>query len=420
MHMRSMRLAQWFAAGSMLWAGACARGDGFRNPPETAAALGKAGKCVVWVDDASAVFYNPANLVELTTRQVQLSAVLGYSSCEFHGSLGAAETYEPWSILPAFALAWPLGHEDLSVGLGVHVPYGRKTRWEEESVFRYGAPVLSEMSVVDITPALAWRALDCLAVGAGLDLYYGEMGFRQYLPWPAVLGGGEGLADADLNGWALGAHAGVTWELTPRQRLSLTYRTPFDLDYEGDLDVQGAPLALLGSGLVAAQSDLSTTFSFPAIVVLGYGFQVSETVRLEADIEWLEFSRYESLDLDANENNYLLEQSGLDSLAQNWDDTWTAGLSVEWRCAEHWTLRAGYVYLDTPTVDSTFSPALLDQSQSVVSLGLGFETGRHRIDVAYAFSFFNTRDVRDNQTALYDGDYDLDGHLAALTYTISF
>ena len=397
-----------------------ARADGFRNPPATAAALGKAGKCVVWVDDASAVFYNPANLTDVSARQLQLSAVVGYSGVDYSGALGATETDAPWSVVPALALAWPLVPQDLSVGLGVHVPYGRQTCWDEQGLFRYRAPVQTEMSVVDITPAVAWRALDNLSIGAGLDVYYGQLGFRQYLPWPAAAGGGEGEAEADLEAWGLGANLGVTWQFTQRQRLALTYRAPFDLDYEGDLDVHGATAPLVASGLVATRSDLSTTFSFPTIVALGYGVQVSECLRVEADVEWLEFSRYESMEPDAGANNYLIQGVGMASTPQEWDDTWTCGLSAEWRFARCWTLRSGYVYLDSPIPDTTFSPAVLDQSQSVVSLGLGFHSGRHSIDIAYALGLFSTRRVRGNQNPAYDGDYDFDAQLAALTYTIAF
>lgn len=407
-------------AGAVLLLALGTRADGFRNPPSTAAALGKAGKCVVWVDDASALFYNPANLTDVNALQLQLSGLAGYNAAEYNGALGSTETDSPWSVLPALALAYPLSPQDLSLGVGVQVPYGRQTHWDEQGVFRYRAPVLSSMSVVDVTPALAWRPLDCLSIGAGVDVYYGQMRFRQVLPWPPQVGGGEGEAEADTAGWALGGNLGVTWRLTPRQRLALTYRTPFDLDVDGDLEVRDAPTPLLASGQVASKSDLGTTFSFPSIVALGYGLQVTETLRVEADVEWLEFSRHESLDLDAGANQPLLNQVGMASTPQNWEDTWTAGASAEWRFAKRWTLRAGYVYLDSPMPDRTFSPAMLDQSQSVVSVGLGFHEGRHSVDLAYALGFFAPRHVRDNQNPAYNGDYDLEGQLAALTYTIAF
>ena len=50
--------------------------EGFKNPPEGAAALGRAGGRIAIADDAAAVSHNPANLVDLegTEDQVLLQA----------------------------------------------------------------------------------------------------------------------------------------------------------------------------------------------------------------------------------------------------------------------------------------------------------------------------------------------------------
>ncbi len=138
--------------------------DGFRNPPDTAAALGKAGKHIVWVNDASSVFYNPANLADVSSRQVQISSLLGYSHADYRGLLGQTDTETPWSMLPAFAIAWPLREgSGLTLGFGMHVPYGRQTRWTSDGVFRYAAPVFSKLAVMDFSPALAWRVSDSVS-----------------------------------------------------------------------------------------------------------------------------------------------------------------------------------------------------------------------------------------------------------------
>ena len=50
-----------------------AMADGYRNPPPTAEGIGKSGVNSVWVDDASAISYNPANLAFQTNRSVVIS-----------------------------------------------------------------------------------------------------------------------------------------------------------------------------------------------------------------------------------------------------------------------------------------------------------------------------------------------------------
>lgn len=388
--------------------------DGFRNPPDTAAALGKSGNDMVWVDDAAAALYNPANLVDVPSRQVQLSALVGYSHVDYNGKLGRTETERPWGLLPGFALAWPL-HEkdertDLALGLGMHVPYGRHTYWESRGVFRYAAPVSAELMVADINPSLAWRLSDSVSIGAGPDLYYGRLKFRQLLPlYP------DSRISADAEGYAVGGNAGITWRVTPNQRLALTYHSPFDVTFKGDMETVDLPEPAV------AESDVETTFKFPTIVALGYGIRFSETFRVEAKVEWLQFSRYKTMAIDAGGNNPLLGMIGLSNTPQNWNDTWTFGFGPEWNFARDWTLRAGYLYLQSPIPDSTFAPIGLDVDQSVVSLGLGYQRGRHAVDVAYALGIFDKRTVHANQSPYYEnGTYDFEGHLAALTYTYAF
>ncbi len=192
-------------------------------------------------------------------------------------------------------------------------------------------------------------------------------------------------------------------------------RTPFDLEFSGDLETAGIPAPAV------AASDVETTFKFPTIVALGYGVRLTETVRIEANVEWLEFSRFKTMKIDAGDNNPLVGALGLASTPQNWDDTWTFGLGADWRFAPEWTLRAGYLYLQSPIPNRTFAPSALDVDQSVVSVGLGYQRGRHALDIAYALGLFKTRRVRANQNPLYQqGSYDFQGHLAALTYTYSF
>ena len=53
-----------------------ARADGYRNPPPTAAGIGKAGVHSAFVDDASAISYNPANLALQTNASVVVAVTI--------------------------------------------------------------------------------------------------------------------------------------------------------------------------------------------------------------------------------------------------------------------------------------------------------------------------------------------------------
>ena len=400
--------------------GSLAQADGFRNPPDTAAAIGLAENNIAWVDDASAVFFNPANLAGLTNLQVLTSATVGYGESHYQPndrSPGAAvptSTDLPWFALPSFAVAWPLPAAGLGFGLGVNVPFGRQSCWDNAGNFRYTAPAYSKMMVLDINPALAWRISDELSVGAGLDIYYGRLQFRQYLPWFPLPG--DGLAQAMADGWAVGANGGITWRPTPNQRVALICRTPFDLRFSGDLTVSDIPTGVP----VVPESRITTTFPFPTIVALGYGVRATDALTLETDVKWLQYSRFKTMTLDAGANNWLLQTAHLASTTTDWNNTWTFGLGAAWQFAPQWTLRGGYEYLESPEPNRTFAPSFLDNSQSLVGLGFGYRKGPNAVDMSGAVGIFGTRSVRDNQNQAYNGDYNFSATIVALTYTRDF
>jgi len=415
-------VARWFAWMMALGLMTCiVRADGFRNPPDTGPTLGRIGGRIAQVDDASAVNYNPANLTLLDRPQAMVSVLLGHSQAEFSSPAGSAETEDPWKALPSIYAAYPLAGGKSCVGVGVYLPYGRSTRWEKTSPFRYTAPYFAEMRLVDVNPVFSWRMTDSLSLAAGANVYWSDLEFRQIVPWSVMTGNPlapDGEMRATGDGLSLGANLAAAWRPARHHQVALTYRSPFNMDYDGRLklgNLPASPLLPLTPG-----SDFESTFKFPSIVGLGYGVEVTDTLRLEANIEWLQFSRFDRLDVDAGDNNGLYAGGQGNSINQDWKDTWTFGLGGDWQFTRDWMLRFGYLYLQSPSPDSTFMPSMLDADQSTVSLGLGYRRGAHALDVAYALGIFDKRQVSDNQDPSFNGDYDFSGYLTAVSYAYTF
>jgi long-chain fatty acid transport protein len=205
----------------------------------------------------------------------------------------------------------------------------------------------------------------------------------------------------------------------------LTYRSPVKVDYDGETDVSAVPAGMQALGL-SSSSDFDSSIDFPAMVTLGYAIALSETVRVEADVEWIEFSRYESLDLNVGNNNPLLHAPGDPnpvaplSIPQRWKDSWNYGVGADWDVRSDLTLRAGYFYLDSPVPEETLAPSLPDIDRHIVSIGAGFHANGQRIDVAYALSIMGDRNVTGDQNPLYNGKYETTSHLFGLSYGYAF
>src|SRR5690606_2895488 len=137
-------------------------------------------------------------------------------------------------------------------------------------------------------------------------------------------------------------------------------RAPMDVEYDGDLRATQVPMIPGGEMLLP----FNTSIHFPTIISLGYGWEASDSLRLEANAEWLEFSRFDSLSL-----NLPMPVPGVpESVRQDWSDTFTFGLSGTWQIDEAWRVRASYQYFQTPVPEDTFSPTIPDSNQHAVAV----------------------------------------------------
>jgi long-chain fatty acid transport protein len=403
--------------------------EGFRNPPAGALDLGQAGGRIALVDDSSAAVQNPANLLELTNAEFQFAPTIVNIKANFSSPTGqSAESKDPWKFLPNAFGAVPFADGRFAASLAITTPYGLGSDWNQNSsafarptgIWRYQTPYTAELTTVNISPGIAAKLGEHVRLGAGLDVMWSELTLKQFYPW-LIFPNSTGVEpDGNLNatgdGIGVGGNAGLTWLVTERQSLAVTYRSPMTVHYSGDFTIDNITptAAFLGA---TPRSDLSTKIGFPTIVAAGYGIRLTDTVGVETDVEWLQFSRFKSLDLNAGNNSFLLPST---SIPENWKDTFTLGIAGYWCFADNWVLRAGYQYYQSPIPDSTFSPSIPDADQNVFTVGLCYHYKRHSLEGAYGLDIYNTRNITNDQNPAFNGTYKLTVNLFSLSYRFSF
>jgi long-chain fatty acid transport protein len=427
-------VARWTRGFCLLALTLClpAFAEGLRTIPPGAFDLGRSGGRFAHVNDASAAWNNPANLVEATNVQAEIVAAPIYMSIDHTSSTGGeVQTENPWKFLADAFLAVPLGEGKYAAGLGVTMPYGLGVQWDHASPaspFYFYAPYESGMTAVNINPNFAVRLLDNLSVGAGLDALWSEIQIRQFYlwnQWPAVAPTSlTGDSHLKGDGWGWGGNVAVTWEFLKHHRLAATYRSQQTVQYEGSFEIDGiasSTAALLGA---TESSSFETEIGFPNIVGVGYGVELSDRVRVEINGEWLQWSRFQSLQVDIANNNLLLTGpgGGPSTIPQNWKDTFTAGIAGDYRISDHWMIRCGYQFYESPVPDSTFSPTIPDSNQHVITLGVGFRSQRHAVEAAYGLDLYEKREIQTGKpiASNFDGTYEWNVHLFSLSYRYSF
>ncbi|MCP5521500.1 MAG: outer membrane protein transport protein [Verrucomicrobiales bacterium] len=385
-----------------------ARAEGFRSPTIGTAGLGTSGGRIVFVDDASAVAHNPANLMKLDRWEASFEPTLAYHSVEYLSPAGGtASTENPWKPMPHVFAAGPVLKDRVALGLGVTVPYGLSIDWGDGGALASLAPHYVDLKTFDVAPTLALKLAPGLSVGAGLDFMWSELEFRQMggllgLPASEIRGKGDGVG--------YGGHLALTWNPYGPHWLAATVRAPMDVTYAGGLSLNNVPG--VPGGVMAGP--LTTGMAFPTIVGAGYGIELCPCVRVEANVEWLQFSRFDTLDLQTT----LPLPPAFMTQVHNWRDTVTAGVAGSWDVGRGWRLRLGYQFFQTPVPDATFSPAIPDADQHTVTFGVGYRHGRHRLDLAYAPVFYEERTIPAPSPVA--GRYTFTVHLISAAYGFSF
>ncbi len=423
MHFRSISFA-----ATLLITAASTKAEGFRNPPAGNFGVGRAGGRIAQVDDVSAVTHNPANLVDLTRTQMSFEPGFVYISTDYDGPGGAtAESTSPFKMLPALFAGMPLFEGRAAVGLAVTSPYGLSNEWAIRGGFadtttpfsmRYQGAFFSELVTINTQPTIAVKLHDNLSFAAGLNVMWSQLKFEQFYPWAFALatpGLPDGIASSEGNGTGLGANFGLTWRITDKHRLAATFRTAVDVNYSGDFNISNIPAPIPG---VTPRSAFSSGIKFPAIVGLAYGVQLTDKVRVEVQGEWLEFSNFDTLPLNVG-NNAVLFPGGT-NFRQSWKDTFTLGVGGDWRFHENWVLRGSYQYYQTPVPSDTLSPSIPDANQNAITIGVGWQRGRHGLDAAFSEVFYGTRNITGNQNATFNGRYRTTVHIFSLGYRFAF
>jgi long-chain fatty acid transport protein len=396
--------------------------SGFALLEQSAARLGNAfsGTTVV-VEDATAMFYNPAALAKLERSQLALSASGVKISSEFRNENSQAALGQPlgseggdagdWNAVPSAYFALPL-NERLAFGIGFNVPFGLKLEYPDDWIGRFQA-LNSEIQTYNFNPALAWEVNDVVTIGIGLNYQRLQAELTNAVNYTAVIAQAAPLAgvppagipslvaaNPGLQGRAIvrgddstwGFNVGATFQLTPDTRLGISYRSSVDYEVEGSARFEPAttshPLGAAIIGFVSAPGNtLATTpvtvdLELPDIATASLSHRVSDRIELLADIAWTGWSSVQELRVDRPDG------SAVSTTPELWDDTWRFALGANYDLNDAWGLRVGVAFDETPVPDSTRTARLPDPDRTWVAIGARWDSGGALVlDFGYAHLF---------------------------------
>jgi len=426
----------------LLFAATSAMAAGFRLPEAGAKAMGMGFAFTAQADDPSAIYFNPAGIVQLEGTNVKVGVTfVNNPGAEFTGitgltgGLSMSETQKDLVFFIPNAFVTKKASPNFAYGIGLFAPFGLGQEYENHhtNIFRNKINQIDLLTLV-VNPTVAFKVNDVLSVGAGIDFMYGKAELHQTGVAPGSLGQPVDIFTLHLegDGTAWGYNFGVLLTPTKNIKVGASYRSKFDLEIkDGDVHVREIDsvnnIPVFG-GFTAAQvfggtsfnTNGSTTLHLPATATLGVAY-IRDRLTLEVDADWTFWHSYKSLALD-----FKTEPIPLDtSIRKDWKDVVAIYVGGEYRVTDPLALRLGFRYDPTPVPADTMGPELPDADRLYYSAGAGYKYRNWTFDLAYMYVDKKDRTVNNLTDAATDvnnfnGTWKGEGHLVAFDIGYKF
>jgi long-chain fatty acid transport protein len=392
-------------------------GAGYGIYEQGASALGMAGAGTASVNDASAVFFNPAAIVRLKGTQVYFGGTWLATSTSFAGvdptpGFGVTESMNGGNFFPPTFYLTKSINSKLAFGAGVNAPFGLGVDWKQPHEFTGRERVTkADVRSINANATLSYALNDQWSVGVGYDALFAGVELHN-VKEQVVPGGGGGkvnVADVTLKSpynpgytW----NGGVLWAPKPDLKLAFNFRARTHVAIDnGEATFKqiltGSPAldAYVASVLPAKQKAVSE-LRFPSIMSFGAAWNPTPEWTWEVDANQTRWSFFERL--------AVFFPSGAApnlEITEDYKDSWRVNIGAEHRLPG-FTYRFGYYYDQAAAPSASVTPLLPDANRHGATVGLGFKVGdRWTLDWYNLALFVENRSTEGQNRDGYDGTY---------------
>ena len=372
--------------------------SGFALIEQSASGLGTAfAGSAVAANDASVQFFNPAGLVDLDSAQI---SVAGHA-IDFRSRFSDRASALPpagLGLLPTGAreddggnlqgvpnlyLSLPATPR-VALGLGVNAPFGLRTRYADPWIGRFQG-IDTKLTTINVNPAVAYRITGSLSIGAGVDYQQADA----VLTNAVMLGlATEGRARLDVSDHAWSWNAGLAFAAPGGMRVGLSYRARVTYDLHGETTVSTTS----GIAVPAVSGPTRAPLTLPDSATLSVSFPLAERWTFYGDLSYTQWSRIKQI-VASNPATGLPR----DTLQFQFSDAWRYAFGAAYHASEHWTVRYGAAWDQSPVKDAYRTVRLPDDDRIWASVGAQWvPSDNWAIDAGYAHLFLNN--ARINQT----------------------
>jgi long-chain fatty acid transport protein len=371
---------------------------GYQINEQGARAVGMGGAFVARASDPSAIYYNPAGLVDQKGINVLGGLDLIIPSTSFAGiaplptaSVSTnSQVFTPINLYGTYQV-----NDDIVVGLGIYNPFGLGTEWPSTWIGS-SAAIKSSVSTWYFNPSIGYKINEDLSVGLGISYVYGSATMT------------TSHMSLDGTGSGFNANIGAIYKPMPGLSVGLSYRIETDIKFSGNVSMPAY-------GINSKTGD--ATLPMPGNLQVGAAYDLMPELTLEADLQYVQWNAYKTLDLN------LPAPVGKISEVKKWNDGTTVRVGAEYKYSPEITLRGGLIMDLTPQPSSTTEPMLPDADRYDISLGGSYKIDNNwHVDASYMLVLFSDKTVGVGipNNSLHPGTYSSTAHVISVNVGYAF
>jgi len=415
--------------------------SGYHFGTQSVNAQGTANAAAAEAADASTIFYNPAGLTKLDSSQISVNTNIVFPSIHYEAESATDFTGIPvqgsksgkitkTTVAPHVYGAYKAS-DDVTLGLGVYVPFGSATEYEKDSVLRHNINKLG-LTTIAIEPVVAWKLNDRHSFGAGIIAQHTSAELRKYADWGikqkavakasgkpdaaiAAAIQADGHADVKGSDWGFGYQLAWMWDINDRARVGVNYRSKVSHTLEGTAEwaADGAAVKQAwDSGAMAAlgyvpNEKASVKIVTPESLSVHGMYRATDKTNLFGDVTWTRHSRFNKAELVfENTKKVVNGKSDRTVITPNWRNTYKVAFGGSYQVTEPLQLRAGIAFDKSPVKSAEDRMnSLPDGNRIWFSVGAKYQLGKnHVIDAAYSHIHINDTVYRTGKASGNDVD----------------
>ena len=404
MNFRRVALAGAASTIALLGAGA-AQASAFYLQEQSVRAAGRAFSGEAADQGASSLWWNPAAIAGNATSTVYggVSAILpkgdvvnvdtrivrpGQGPQPVGGEQVSKDPLNK-GYLPSGAVGWKL-NDQWAIGLSVTAPYSFATNYKGASWARYTADK-TKLTTFDLQPTIAFAPSPLIGIGIALNAEHSKASLSNSLPnlSPLLPDGHQTLRG---KGWDFGWSAGIQLHPSEMIDLGFSYKSSIKHVLKGSITTAGLLGPLAGSN--GKLNGIKATFRTPWQAMASARVHVTDAMTLNAQVVRSGWSKFDAIRLGTPVNA---------ALDQNYKNSWSYAIGVDYDITPVWTMRGGVQIDKTPTRDGFRDARVPDADRINFALGTSFKV-TESITLDAAASYLDLKDATiDRPGGFYPG-----------------